>query len=331
MDTVIQYLQPETDDGNQFYMKRDDLLPFSMGGNKVRIAEAFFQDMKKKGGDSMILYGSRHSNLCRVLSNLCCSRGVECTMICSHDGDEDEAPTNNTYLIDWTGTHMVHCAKSEIAATVERVMNETVSRGRRPYYIYGDKFGKGNEGTATAAYAEAYQEIQRFEQKMCTQTAAAYSDRKDTDANWEFDYIFCPCGTGATHAGLVSGHLLAGDQKKIIGVMISSRETDRAYQVAEEGICDYFRKIGAELPENFRQEIVLLDQYRMGGYGRYDDRIKELIRKEYCLNGLPLDPIYTAKAFWGMKEYIKEQGIRNSKILFLHTGGTPLFYDALHR
>lgn len=319
MDTVIQYLQPETDDGNQFFMKRDDLLPFSMGGNKVRIAEAFFQDMQEKGCDSMIIYGSRHSNLCRVLSNLCSSRGVECTMICSHDGQEDAAPTNNTYLIDWAGAQMVHCGKTEIAATVERVMDELRSRGRNPYYIYGDKFGRGNEGTAAAAYAQAYEEILRFERSMSEQKAE----------KWAFDYIFCPCGTGATHAGLVCGHLLAGDSKKILGVMISSRETERAYQVAEEGIRDYFAKIGKTLPEHFKDEIVLLDQYRLGGYGQYDERIKELIRNEYCRNGLPLDPIYTAKAFWGMKEYIREQGIANSKILFLHTGGAPLFYDAL--
>lgn len=313
MDTVIQYLQPKMDDGNQFYMKRDDLLPFSMGGNKVRIAETLFRDMKDKGCDSMVIYGSRHSNLCRVLSNLCCSQGVECTMICSHDGQEDEAPTNNTYLIDWTGTFMVHCGKTEVAVTVERVMNEIRSRGKRPYYIYGNKSGKGNEGTATAAYAAAYEEIRRFEQEQ----------------GWEFDYIFCPCGTGATHSGLVCGHLLAGDQKKILGILISSRERERAYQAAEEGIRDYFKKISQKLPENFREEIILLDQYRLGGYGQYDKRITDLIRREYCLNGLPLDPIYTAKAFWGMKEYIREQKIRDRRILFLHTGGTPLFYDAL--
>lgn len=315
MDTVIQYLQTEEKDGNQLYMKRDDLLPFSMGGNKVRIAEAFFQDMKKKGCDSMIIYGSRHSNLCRVLSDLCCSRGVECTMICSHDDHEDGAPTNNTYLIDWAGARVVHCGKQEIAATVEKVMEEIRSRGKVPYYIYGDKFGKGNEGTAAAAYAQAYDEIKRFEQQQ----------------GWEFDYVFCPCGTGATHSGLVCGHLLARDTKKIFGIIISSRETERAYQVAEEGIRDYFVKNGYELPEHFEQEILLLDQYRQGGYGQYDQRIADLIREEYRRNGLPLDPIYTAKAFWGMKEYIKEQGIKDSRILFLHTGGAPLFYDFLKK
>lgn len=313
MMTEIQRLRLKNGNGNELYIKRDDLLPFSMGGNKVRIAEAFYQDMKKNGCDAMIIYGSRHSNLCRVLSNLCCSRGVDCMMICSHEENESSDATNNTHLIDWAGARVVHCAKNEIAGTVERVMTQLKSQGKVPYYIYGDKFGRGNEGTAAVAYAEAYAEIQAFEQEQ----------------GWEFDYIFCPSGTGATQSGLICGHLLAGDRKKIMGVMISSRETERAHQVISEGIRDYFVKNDKDLPENFEQEIILLDQYRMGGYGQYDERIKACIREEYRTNSVPLDPVYTAKAFWGMKEYIAEKKISDSRILFLHTGGAPLFYDFL--
>ena len=40
-------------------------------------------------------------------------------------------------------------------------------------------------------------------------------------------------------------------------------------------------------------------------------------------------PTYTGKAFWGMKNYLEENEIRDSNILFIHTGGTPLFYDNL--
>lgn len=313
MVTEIQRLKTEAGDRNEIYIKRDDLLPFSMGGNKVRIAEAFFQDMVQKGCDAMIIYGSRHSNLCRVLANLCCSRGVGCTMICSHEEQEDDSATNNTHLINWAGAKIVHCAKNEIAVTVERVMEELQKEGHIPYYIYGNKFGKGNEGTAAAAYAKAYEEITSYEREQ----------------GWAFDYIFCPSGTGATQSGLICGHLMAGDQKKILGVMISSRETDRAHEVIGEGIQDYFAKRGLELPDNYKEEIILLDQYRLGGYGKYDERIEDLIRHQYRTNSVPLDPIYTAKAFWGMQQYIKENHITDKRILFLHTGGTPLFYDFL--
>lgn len=313
METLVQKLITDDAYGNRLYMKRDDLLPFSMGGNKVRIAEAFYQDMVRRGCDSMIIYGSRHSNLCRVLANLCCSRNTKCRMICSHEEGEENTPTNNTHLIEWADVEMIHCAKNQIAQTVERTMEMLREGGSRPYYIYGDKFGKGNEGTAAVAYADAYAEITSFEKRN----------------GWEFDYIFCPSGTGATQSGLICGHLLAGDHKKIVGIMISSRETQRAHEVIADGIADYFAKRGLALPHEYEQQIILADSYRLGGYGRYDERIVRLIRSEYRRNSVPLDPVYTAKAFWGMKEYIRDAQIRDSRILFLHTGGAPLFYDFL--
>jgi len=288
METVIQRLNGDLPGGNELYIKRDDLLPFSMGGNKVRIAEAFFQDMREKGCDVMVVYGSRHSNLCRVLSNLCCSRGVDCVMICSNEDKEETASTNNTYLIEWAGAQVVHCPKSQIALTVERVMEDQMARGKRPYYIYGDKFGRGNEGTAAKAYAQAYQEIRTFEQEQ----------------GWEFDQIFCPSGTGATQSGLICGHLLAGDRKRILGVMISSRETQRAFDVIREGVKDYFLKAGKELPEQYEQEILLLDD------GSKDQTV-ELARCLLEKSGIRWQIIQNQKNVGVARNF--EQGIRKSQ------------------
>lgn len=313
MDTVIQRLRTQDGDQNEFYMKRDDLLPFSMGGNKVRIAQAFLADMKAQGKDYLIMYGSRHSNLCRVLSDLCKSCHVDCAMICSHEDGEETSGTCNTYLIEWTDTPVYHCRKDEISWTVEQAMTDARACGKNPYYIYGNKYGEGNEGTAASAYADAYREIKSFERRQ----------------GWEFDHLFCPCGTGATQTGLICGHLLAQDAKRIIGVLISSREKERAYRVAEAGIRSYFEKCRRELPADYLKEIHITDKYRLGGYGDYDGEVEECIRREYCANGVPLDPIYTGKAFLGMKKYLLENGITGKRILFLHTGGTPLFYDYL--
>jgi len=46
-------------------------------------------------------------------------------------------------------------------------------------------------------------------------------------------------------------------------------------------------------------------------------------------DGIALDTTYTGKAFWGMQRYLEKQGIRGKNILFIHTGGTPLFFDVL--
>ena len=67
------------ENGNTFFLKREDLLPYSFGGNKVRIGLAYLEDMVKKGCDHMVAYGNARSNLCRVLSNLCAGAGVPVT------------------------------------------------------------------------------------------------------------------------------------------------------------------------------------------------------------------------------------------------------------
>ena len=53
--TPIYEIFDRKQSGNQLYIMREDLLPFSLGGNKVRIANAFFEDMQKKGCDIMLI------------------------------------------------------------------------------------------------------------------------------------------------------------------------------------------------------------------------------------------------------------------------------------
>ena len=47
---------------NNAYIKREDLYPFSFGGNKVKIGEEFIKDALNKKCDTIISYGSHISN-----------------------------------------------------------------------------------------------------------------------------------------------------------------------------------------------------------------------------------------------------------------------------
>lgn len=78
------------------------------------------------------------------------------------------------------------------------------------------------------------------------------------------------------------------------------------------------------------EEILVLDEYMAGGYGKYNEEICRIISSAMKRNGIPLDPTYTGKAFWGMCEYLKNAEVINKNVLFIHTGGTPLFFDKLH-
>lgn len=305
-------IMPLSLSGNSFYIKRDDLLPFSLGGNKVRIAAEFLDDMERKGGNCLIMYGKSRSNLCRVLANACHVRGVPCMMVCSDDADGSRDETANSRLVALFGTEIIPCASNAIAPAVDEAFRRARDRGLVPYYIFGNRLGEGNEGVAARAYAKAYAEICHEERQM----------------GLSFDYIFHASGAGSTQSGLVAGHLLAGDTRRIIGISVS-RDRERGSRILANGIRAFFSDAHLPLREGFEEEIHLEDAYLAGGYGKYDEGIRRVIRWMFMEEGIPLDPAYTGKAFAGMCAYVKEHDIRGKNILFLHTGGTPLFYDYL--
>ena len=79
-------------DQNNVFVKRDDLLPFSFGGNKARKAQYFLEDIKEKKANYLVTYGSASSNHCRVIANLACSLDIPCLII---SPDEEEQETIN--------------------------------------------------------------------------------------------------------------------------------------------------------------------------------------------------------------------------------------------
>lgn len=293
---------------NHFFVKREDLLPFCFGGNKVRIAQEFFNDMDAKGKNCIIGYGNARSNLCRVLANISSSRGVVCYIISPSDDNGNRVNANNCYMVKFCGAQLRYCSKQNVPDTIQAVLEECVEQGLFPYYIYGNKFGQGNETIPMRAYVKVYKEI-------CQQEA---------DMHLNFDYIFLATGTGMTQAGLIAGQAECHGDKRIIGISVA-RERKRETEVLQSFLEAYCQE--NNLDTISEKEITICDDYLCGGYSKYNDKIVAMIKEVFCTTGMPLDPTYTGKAFWGMCEFIKQNKIKDKNILFLHTGGTPGFFD----
>jgi len=296
--------------GNRVFVKRDDLLPFSFGGNKARIAKEFFEDMKVQGKNCMIGYGNARSNLSRALANLCASESIECHLVSPADDNGIAVHTFNEKMCSMCGASFHYCQKDEVSATINSVIELCKKKGLRPYYINGNIYGKGNEQVPVRAYYKAYQEIREYEKEN----------------GFEFDYIFLPVGTGMTQAGLLCGIAENAAKTKVVGISIA-RETKKEIPVLRSYL-DAFASNRRIDSANF-PELVVDDSFLSGGYGRYDSNIQNVILDVFVRFGIPLDPNYSGKAFWGMNQYLSKQGILNKNILFMHTGGIPLFFDFL--
>lgn len=93
----IEYLEKYK--GIDIFMKRDDKLPFSFGGNKVRITYELFKDIEEGGYTSVISYGSPSSNMNRAIAEMSKSKGISCYVIIKlddvHDPDKEPGSKKN--------------------------------------------------------------------------------------------------------------------------------------------------------------------------------------------------------------------------------------------
>lgn len=300
---------------NRFYIKREDMIPFSFGGNKARKAAEFYKEIRGCGADVVMTYGSNSSNHCRIIANMAASMGIACHII---SPEENRERLYNTRLVEDFGATVETCPVTEVSDTIDRRMEAFRQEGRNPYFIMGG--GHGNPGTH--AFVNTYREIAACEERT----------------GISFDYIFHASGTGTTQAGLVCGKLLADAEKRekgkpvggqrIVGISIA-RNAERGREVVRQSVEEY---LGARYDELYRdEELIFTDEYCMGGYGKYTPQVAQTIEEVMKRDGIPMDTTYVGKAFHGMRRYVEAHGLQGKNILFIHTGGTPLYFDFLDR
>lgn len=306
-ETPLYYLFDD-ENNNRIFIKRDDLIPISFGGNKARKAINFFREITNSRYDCVVTYGSSSSNHCRIISNMAAARDLRCYIISPKEASKH---TFNSKMMQLFGAEIIEVPVNEVSFTINAKLNELMEGGKKPYFIAGG--GHGNLGTQ--AYVDCYKEIRKHEKIN----------------NIHFDYFFFASGTGTTQAGLVCGMLINNDERKIIGISIA-RKNPRGRQVVIDSIHEYLneKKILVQA-EEIEKNTIFLDDFTGGGYGQDNLEVNDIIRKVLVRYGIALDSTYTGKAFIGMKKYLNQEHVMDKNILFIHTGGTPLFFNDLDR
>jgi len=293
------------DNKNRYFIKRDDLTDFALGGNKARKIEFFLSDIKEKGCNYVVTYGSVQSNHCRITAVAAARLGLSCLLILSGT-EKDISFSGNDIIYNLAGASIRFCEVNEVSKTIEKEMNNLRSKGFNPYFIQGG--GHGNLGTH--AYVEAYKEIKQQSEEL----------------NISFDYIFLASGTGTTQAGLIAGKNILDGREKIVGISIA-RKAEKGIDVIKKSLKSYFTEFYIKnLIEVDDKEIIFDDSYIGKGYGDIYEDVVDSIKFMLSKNSIILDPVYTGKAFYGMCDYIKKKNIRGKNILFVHTGGVPLIF-----
>lgn len=289
--------------GIELYIKRDDVMELALGGNKVRKLEFILGDALSKGCDVLITCGAFHSNHARLTAAAARKAGLDVYLVLTPPGTPELQ--GNVLLDKLLGAKIVYAKDYEEADKImEELANELKEKGKNPYIIPGG----GASPHGVLGYAVASLEIMQ----------QLYSLGKKPK------YIIHATGTGTTQAGLVLGMKLIGaDDVEVIGISISKKKNEakeRVYKLINETLKLLNVNIEIRL-----EDIVIFDDYIFGEYAAITKEVVETMKLVARKEGLILDPVYTAKAMYGLIDLVKKGYIeRNSTVVFIHTGGTPI-------
>jgi D-cysteine desulfhydrase len=284
--------------GVELWVKRDDLTGAELSGNKVRKLEFLFAEAREKGADHVITCGGAQSNHCRATALAAAKLGLRSTLLLRVPDPSQPPPVEANILLDkLCGAEIRFVSREEYARRVELfpvVAEELRKAGRKPYVIPEG----GSNPIGAWGYVRAIEELRA--QLPPGPVTIVYA-----------------AGSGGTGAGIILGIKLAGlRDARAVGVNVCD---DREYfvreigQIVEGAITKWRLEVAFD-----RKEIEILDGYVGRGYALSRPEELSLIRDVARSEGIVLDPVYTGKAFYGMREHARELGPR---IVFMHTGG----------
>ena len=284
------------------FVKRDDLLTFGCGGNKVRKMQAVAAEARARGADTLITCGGLQSNHARVTAAAGAVLGLKVVLVVN-DARQPQ-PTGNARLDALFGAEVRHVSSREDRdPAMQAAAEELKKAGRRPFLV---PLGASTV-TGALGFARGVAEI----------AASGLSP----------DVIIHASSSGGTQAGLIAGCALLGMKTRVIG--ISADEAAASLGGTVSGLLDGMAaRIGARRDTiDGRREIDVDDTEVGAGYGVPTAASTEATELMARREGILLDPVYTAKAAAGLVARLRARAFAAGEtVLFWHTGGQPGYF-----
>lgn len=294
--------------GPEIYIKRDDLLGLTSGGNKTRKLEFLVADALSKGADTLITVGAVQSNHCRLTLAAAVREGLKCRLVLEQrvPGSYAADASGNNFLFHLLGVEKVTVVEAgvDLNAVMEQERLLLEAEGRVGYVIPGG----GSNALGSLGYAACAQEI--LSQAL--------------DLGLAFDHIVCASGSGGTHAGLLAGLAGASANIPITGICVRRPKAEQEPAIHRLA-CEVATLAGSPPPG--RDDVQCRDEWVGAGYSLPTDEMVDAVQLVARTEGILLDPVYTGKAMAGLIGLITLGHFRpDEKVLFVHTGGSPALY-----
>jgi D-cysteine desulfhydrase len=295
--------------GPTIYIKRDDLLGLSAGGNKTRKLEFLVAEALEQGADTLITCGAVQSNHCRLTLAAAVKEGLKCRLVLEErvPGSYKSEAGGNNFLFNLLGVEKITVVPggSDMMAAMQSVADEVAAEGRKAYIIPGG----GSNAVGATGYVACAEEM----------LAQAF------DKGLRIDRVVCASGSTGTHAGLVVGFYGNNSDIRVVGVDVS-RPRELQEKMVYETAQKTARHVGikSDIP---REAVLCFGEYYGPGYSLPTPAMAEAVKMLARTEGILLDPVYTGKAMAGMIDLVRKSYFKKDEnVVFLHTGGSPALF-----
>lgn len=235
--------------------------------------------------------------------------------IFSHFGIE-----NISSIQTYGGAYSNHLVATAVAASILKVPSIGMIRGEKPKVFnpvlkIGELYGMELHFLSREEYRQTNRTSGLNEGRLtipeggacelgtigCEQILAEIDDLNS------FSKIYVSCGTGTTITGLsnfLSKNQLPKDM--LIGIQVLKGENYIANELA-----DLYGISG----------VKILDEHHHGGYAKTNLDLISFIKSFTAETGILLDPIYTGKMMFAIKNLAEGGELSNKRVLAIHTGG----------
>ncbi|KPQ15412.1 MAG: L-cysteate sulfo-lyase CuyA [Rhodobacteraceae bacterium HLUCCO18] len=295
--------------GPEIWIKRDDCTGLSTGGNKTRKLEFLMAEAELEGADMVMTQGATQSNHARQTAAFAAKLGMACHLLLEdRTGSNDpNYKENGNVLLDHLhgATTETRPGGADMHAEMEAVAERFRAEGRTVYTIPGG----GSNPTGALGYVNCAFELM-----------GQLNDRALV-----VDHIVHATGSAGTQAGLITGLKACNAQIPLLGIGV------RAPRPAQEGNVFALAEKTAEklgCPGIVaREDVVANTDYVGEGYGIPTEGGLEAISMFAQLEGILLDPVYSAKGAAGLIDLIRKgRFAKGERIVFLHTGGSAALF-----